>query len=664
MCALRYLAFFDGHASLSPLHVPPIPPFSYSCFPRVCDPGAGGSCGISVIDTPRERDREGGREEHTYAAAVATAFASSTQMSDFQEVLSPAQLAKHYEVLHFLTHHPNQPYALAQLDALLPRGVAVQRFPDEWFALIADGACWHRSIELHRPAAHGGKVDAADDAAAGRAQWSLVCARAAVTTLAELQRRLESPSTLLDPDSCVALHTDQIVIQPALVRKAVQMGLAYYFPDAYDKNEYRQFAAREDAAGDEGGGRAVAGQATAALRDALMRLDEAGESGGAGNATSGGASGSAHLLGRNRTYLLLPPGVAVHHRLLTRRGVPEQEAHSLPTRLRVGERVLLLFDNATAVRKLGRPNELRVEWTVTSVRLADTGDDGPTVRDRGAGRRMEALAATPVEPLRIRREVLAVRSAVPVNDVQGTNSSISSSASAAATSPMRPPAPVLVSNKVKMELEAVQPCTLKLILTVNGAENVLTIDVLDELIHLPGVLVRRDRALDSFALPEADLLPDPIVNPAPADEFPYESVLHAASSPRDENAPGGTSTAAAAAASSTDVASQPWAELVPLPWTQSPSPAVAALREVTFPVQDATVRAATRAVFSAQSLADEARLRSATERLRREADARAGLADGGKRRRRPPTRTNAILRNRHLLHYGLDFSIPFSKTRR
>ncbi|TPP49950.1 hypothetical protein CGC21_29580 [Leishmania donovani] len=519
-------------------------------------------------------------------------------MSEFQRILSPAQLTKHYEVLQFLSRHPNQPYTLAQLDSLLPRGVAVQRFPAEWFALVEDGACWHRSIELHRT--HSTATTASSPAssmptAEERARYVLLCARAVVNTLDELCARIESPSTLLDPEGCVALHTDQIVVSAALIRRAVHMGLVYYFPDTYDKSEFKQFGMRDASSsasggtaagpgpdggtGSGGGGsRTNIGQVTASLRESFLERDE--------------AYGGGNNVGGDRTYIALPPGVCVQHRLLTRRGVPEQEAHSLPTRFYVGERVLLLFDNLVAVKKLGLPNKLRVEWSLAGVRLKNTGDTGQATGEGGTSR-LEALAAAQPQPLRIRRENVAVR-----------NTSATTTSAA-----MDAPAPIFASTKVKVEIEAVQACTLKLILTVNGLENVLNLEVQESAVSLPGVLVLRDRHLDSFALPEKSILEDPIVNPSPSWRYPYESVLHAASSSSSGECSDDT------AAQWATAAAEPWTELVPLPWTQNPSPAVLALREATYPTQDVTVRAATRAVFSAQSLADEARLRQTKERM-------------------------------------------------
>ncbi|KAG5480352.1 hypothetical protein LSCM4_06118 [Leishmania orientalis] len=586
-------------------------------------------------------------------------------MSEFQQVLSPAQLTKHYELLQFLSRHPNQPYTLAQLDSLLPHGVAVQRFPKEWFSLIEDGACWHRSIELHRnysaTTAAQRMTDAAQkDAsvsppesssptAAELSQYVLLCARAEVNTLDELRARIESPSTMLDPEGCVALHTDQVVISAALIRRAMHMGLVHYFPDMYDKAEYKQFGMR-DASSSAGGdtaagsgpergtlsggavGRGNVGQATSSLLESFLERDEAFGGGG------------------DRAYIALPPGVCVQHRLLTRRGVPEQETHSLPTRFCVGERVLVLFDNLVAVTKLGLPNELRVEWSLAGVKLTDTGGASQTTGEGGTSR-LEALAAASRQPLRIRRENVAVRSTSAVATAWP------SAAAASAFGTMVAPPPTALATKVKVEIEAVQACTLKLILRVNGMENVLNLEVREEVVSLPGVLVLRDRHLDNFALPVKSTLADPLVNPSPSWQYPYESVLQAERSSLCGESGDDTEAQSLAAAS------EPWSELVPLPWTQNPSPTVLALREATFPARDATIRAATRAVFCAQSLADEARLRQTKERMRRDTDARAGSSGGGKRRRRQQLRSNAVLSNRHLLHFGLDFSIPFSKAR-
>lgn len=604
-------------------------------------------------------------------------------MSDFQYVLSPAQLTKHYEVIQFLTQHPNQEYTLAQLDTLLPHGVAVQRFPEEWFDLIEDGACWHRSIELRRPdpstnaSGRGGDGDVASgleaavastqSRAARRAAYRLLCLRSEIRTLDELRARLESPTTLLDADGCVALHTDQIIIAPELILRAQRTGLVYYFPDTYDKSEYRQFGIRDTVAATPADGekdsaslnsstsRANVGQATAALLDMFAHEEE--RSNGKAN-TSLLSRGSRH-----RTYISLPPGVRVRHQLLTRRGVPEQEDLCLPRKLYVGERLRLTFDNAVAVQKLHMKNKLQVQFRVAGVRASrlETSISG--------GVKTDVLLSEPPPPLQVRQETQAVRhaasAATPTASVaaraafsaagpsssppSGNNSSaVRGSEDVASPSVMGPPSPLLLSATTKVEIAALYACRLTLILTVNGVENVLAMEVMEESTSLPGVLILRDRQLDSFVLPQRDLLADPLVNPPLELHYPYQAILSNAASA----SPSAPDSAVAA------LENQPWSELVPLPWAQNPSPVVMSLREVTYPTQHATVQAATRAVFSAQSLADEARLRQTKDRLRREAERQAGA---GAKRRRVRYRSNMILSNRHLLHFGLDFSIPFSR---
>ncbi|KPA75375.1 hypothetical protein ABB37_08654 [Leptomonas pyrrhocoris] len=591
-------------------------------------------------------------------------------MSNFQYILSAAQLTKHYEVLQFLAQHPNQEYTLAQLDTLLPHGVAVQRFPEEWFHLVEEGACWHRSIELLRPAASSGSgdgdgptgsplpedsaVDASDQqrsralsvleasaaaahsTAARRAQYVLFCAKAEIHTLDELRARLESPSTLLDAEGCVALHTDQIIIAPELLRRAQRTGLVYFFPDVYDKNEFRQFGVKDTAAsssptardavgGNGGGARANAGQATSALLAAFTGEEESGKR----KLTNSSGSGSGS---RDRTYIALPPGIRVQHQLLTRRGVTEQEEYCLPTKLLVGERLRLLFDNLVAVKKLHLKNELQVQLSMAGVKVSK--GEGVAV-GAAAATRPDALSAEPPPPLRIRKETQAVRHAAIASPPPP---------------PMAPPPPLLVSTTTKVEMEALYACTLTLLLTVNGVENVLAVEVVAETATMPGVLILRDRQLDSFALPRKDTLMDPMVNPPMEFHYPFESVVQALSS----------STASAVGAEASAVENSSWSELVPLPWTQNPSPVVLSLREGSYPTQHSTVQAATRAVFSAQSLADEARLRQTKDRLRREAERREG-AGAGRKRRRMRYRDNMILSNRHLLHFGFDFSIPFAR---
>ncbi|KPI84951.1 hypothetical protein ABL78_5994 [Leptomonas seymouri] len=622
-------------------------------------------------------------------------------MSDFRYILSSAQLTKHYEVIQFLSQHPNEEYTLAQLDALLPHGVAVQRFPEEWFDFIEEGACWHRSIELRRPAASDGmpcalsletgEEDALDkerrvpsvletsaasaqSRAARRTQYILACVRSEIRTLDELRTRLESPSTLLDVDGCVALHTDQIIIAPELILRAQRCGLVYYFPDVYDKNEFRQFGVKETSAalptaadastggGGGGGSRANSGRATTALLDtaASQESRQGALNGGSGNG------------GRERVYIALPPGVRVQHQLLTRRGVPEQEDYCLPTKLYVGERLRLLFDNSVAVKKLRMKNEFQLQLSIAGVKPSKS---EKVTAGAAAATQPDALSTETPPPLRIRKETQVVRHSAAVSTPTtasftsvfspvaptGSMKNSNSGSPASPALPMGPPAPMLVSTTAKVEIEALYACTLTLILTVNGVESVLTVEVMEETTTMPGVLILRDRQLDSVALPPKDTLMDPIVSPPLELHYPFESIVPTSSSasslpPADSSVGGGEMTAAQREA----LQNGSWSELVPLPWTQNPSPVVLSLRECTYPTQHATVQAATRAVFSAQSLADEARLRQTKDRLKREAERRETTGAGGKRRR-IRYRDNMILSNRHLLHFGVDFSIPFAR---
>lgn len=542
-----------------------------------------------------------------------------TRMSEFKEILTSAQLIKHYELLHFLSHHPNERFTVAQLDSLLPHGVSLQRFPEEWYTLVGQGACWHRSVELHRDESYALAADGADFAStmAQRASYILCCVKPEIHTLEELSGRLESPSTLLDQEGCVALHTDEVLISPALLRQAQHCGLIYYFPDVYDKRDYRQYGPKLSGPALPGANRNDGTTGVTSLPSELV--NEPRE-----DLHSSGAHGGKSF------FLALPPGISLQHKLLTSRGVAEMDHHCLPLQLRVGERVLILIDNSIAVRKLNQANRLDVSCEQAGIKLAAASASTVPQESRGVG---FAGGPPPTPPLRIRREAVAVRLH------HGSAS----------------PQPQLVATKLKMEWEAVLPGTLKLIMTVNGMESVMLMEVLEVETTLPGVMIRRDRQPESLMLPDAFQVADAIVSPPPSQSYPFEAVHRVGkgsgslpSAPRPIAEPSATIT---------------WEELVPLPWWQNSSRFLLSVRDLTYPTSDATVKAATAAVFSAQSLAEEAALKKVKWQLQEGALRRDGAA-GGKKRRRTRFRPNQVLSNRHLLHLGMDFSIPFSAAKR
>ncbi|EKF30203.1 hypothetical protein MOQ_005991 [Trypanosoma cruzi marinkellei] len=270
-------------------------------------------------------------------------------MSELSEILNTAQIAKHYEVIQFLLSHANVEYTLTQLDFLIPRGASLQRFPEAWREYMGGGNCSNQCIEVFHRIVDTADVGVTDDRVVGKVQAKkelvLVCRRPELHHLEELERLLQSPAMVPDREGCVALHTNQVILQERLLKESQQRGLLYYFPDQYVKAyEHR-------------------------LAKGIRSLFKGGESLNAFlcNDEDDAVLGSDGTAGQ----LELPVDVVAQSMLYTRRGVPVRGKNSIPTCLHVGERALVIFDrvlspshdssmsvDAPAVRvSLGKPRK-------------------------------------------------------------------------------------------------------------------------------------------------------------------------------------------------------------------------------------------------------------------------------------------------------------------
>ncbi|ESL07122.1 hypothetical protein TRSC58_05195 [Trypanosoma rangeli SC58] len=354
-------------------------------------------------------------------------------MSELGDILNSAQVAKHYEAIQFLSSHANVEYTLAQLDFLIPRGASLQRFPDAWREYMEAGHCGNHCIEVyHRPVDAPGFSAAGGTAAIGmeaKTELVLVCRRPEVHSLEELARLLQSPAMLPDTDGCVAFHTDQVILRERLLKESQQRGLLYYFPDNYIKaREHRLVKGRR--------GFFSEGEAL----DAFLRSDE-----------SDAVLGSDGPMGR----LELPAGVVAQSMLYTRRGVPVRSKNSIPTRLNVGERALVVVERAAPPNHYSstpvNPPALRV-----SLGLA-TGNTGGVV------------------PLEVRVKVS--------QSLGGTPRSF-------------------------MDIRAQAKGKVTASLFVDDLETIVPVEVVDEVVSMPGVMIGRE-ALPALPVPEDICINDP-----------------------------------------------------------------------------------------------------------------------------------------------------------
>ncbi|CCW59813.1 unnamed protein product [Phytomonas sp. EM1] len=551
-------------------------------------------------------------------------------MSELKEILTQPQRIKHHELLQFLSSHPNVEYSIAQLDYLLPRGAALQRFPEEWFGLMARGACGNRNIELLIE-----NNESTPGPAPSRSSFSrplpdrafLICRRPELRSLTELQGLINTPGMIPDPEECVGLHTDQIILSKNLLRDSQRSGLAFYFSD--------KFIRREVIGGNGGGGDAVGGLSSSA------------------SATTESSLGQRQLLseisGVATAVVPLPLGIRIRYKLFTWRGIAVSDAHCLPIRLQLQERLLVTFDNENAVlRRIdGGKDGLQVRWRV----VVPSG----AVNHGGINPMTPSLGTT--DPLSIRAR--SITSERVVSAAPFTKSEIASTAlphhNAGARQTIR-------STKVQMDIEAVCAVSpFKLIFVVNGQECIVNMEVVDVDTTTPGVLIGREREPGSFSLPLPYRLMDPMVlgdgmTSARSDLTNAPAKDTNAVQPKGEDELHGTVSATASPSSPINVSGKATYGL--LPWWQNSSPLVLGVRDATYPSEEVVV-AATGIVYAKSALLHEAQLRAVRHLMRKKmADGGPGSTSGRQDRRR--VRRKPDLRNRHMLHFGLDASFPFS----
>eukprot|EP00796_Vickermania_ingenoplastis_P012944 gene12944-8800_t len=393
-------------------------------------------------------------------------------MSSLRNFLRPPQAAKHYELLHFLAQHPNLPYTLADLDERLPYGAAVSRFPPEWLEFMAAGECGNKNIELsyeprgstarQRRRREGAEPSGDTDETSGEEaeEVVLVCRRPEIQTLEELAVLLQPPAAQPDRDSCIGVHTDQIILSPALLQAAQRHGICYYLLDKDPSDRPLPPTNGPDA-------------------PALTLVEET--SGVVAPGSSGGLAlggGDLQSGGVPTAFLRLPPGITLSSRLFTRRGVVVNDKYGLPCQWWVGERLLLTLDNRAAAERLGMPPpssspapsapplDVKVLW------------GGLSEGRRGVARREGDGAAVPAA---IRRKVVVVEQA---------------------------PRPYM---RVLLDVEPLESGSFKLVLVINSEEFVVDVSIQNDTTALPGVLLGREQRPLSVDLPAELLLNDPLL---------------------------------------------------------------------------------------------------------------------------------------------------------
>nr|CCC89294.1 conserved hypothetical protein [Trypanosoma congolense IL3000] len=272
-------------------------------------------------------------------------------MSQLSEILNTAQLTKYYELIQFLSSHVNTEYTLAQLDYLLPRGASLQRFPAQWKEFMEDGRCNNQNIQVYRrpvqravatATTSAGDGAAAQDAA-GLEELVFICRRPEVKDQAQLATLLQSPVTMPDAEGCVALHTEQVIINEGILKSSQAQGLLYYFPDAYTKSREHIGSKSRRHIGLSG------------VSSGLFRGEDTEDDLGSG--TDG--------------KLNLPADVSAQFMHYTRRGVPLRGKNTFPMRFNVGERAMIILERSASpdsaspapkppvvVTSLGRPTGL------------------------------------------------------------------------------------------------------------------------------------------------------------------------------------------------------------------------------------------------------------------------------------------------------------------
>lgn len=309
-----------------------------------------------------------------------------------QQYLTPPQLTKHYEVLQFLRHHPNKEFSLAELDEHLPYGASVLRFPPEWIRFMEAGECGNKNVELlyrggptvEKDGRHikpHSLLDSATDEEEiedEEPEIILICRRPLIRTVHDLAALLEPPSSQLDRDACIGVHTDQVILAPGVLEEAQRQGVAFYFPSSgtagnssvdglfggYARPE--SYASRSTTGGGTSSWPRVKGVGSPAAKGPSTRTPSFGASPTSTTASptleeelqegwpesSDGAAADVVSGGIPMAFLRLPPGVLLRCRLYTVRGVAVEDQLGIPTRWQLGERLVLLLDNHRAVMEV------------------------------------------------------------------------------------------------------------------------------------------------------------------------------------------------------------------------------------------------------------------------------------------------------------------------
>lgn len=369
-------------------------------------------------------------------------------------ILSPSQLAKHYELLQFLASHPNEAFTAESLDSQhLPHGASVVKFPVEWVEFMEAGECGNKNIELTQRQRESGS--AADEEDEEDTEIVLMCRRPHITSLHDLASLLDPPSSQPDQYACIGVHTDQILISPELIQAAQDTGLAYYFPDCADP-PLRKFPR----SGTSGVSKSVG---SASMR---QEAEEALEDDGA-VATADVHSGGIPVL-----FLPLPSGVVLRSRVYTKRGIVVQDKYSLPVQWSVGERLILTFNNRSLVERAGAETA-----SLTSF----------SVRFEWGGTAAESLGSGPLSELGPPAIIRQQNTTVPART--GSKQ-----------------APVTL---VRVDIEPRLAGNFKLLLTVGvpgrSTEQAIDITIRAAECRLPGVLVGREKSPATFDIPPSIL---------------------------------------------------------------------------------------------------------------------------------------------------------------
>ncbi|KAG8345915.1 TFIIH basal transcription factor subunit [Trypanosoma vivax] len=482
-------------------------------------------------------------------------------MSRLSELLNTAQLTKYYELMQFLSSHVNTEYTLAQLDYLLPRGASLQRFPAPWVEFMINGHSGNQNIEMYyrpvcRPLESGG--DTVSMSSNGQEELVIICRRPEIKSLEELSRLLQSPATVPDVEDCVALHTDQVILDKVLLRQSQERGMLYYFPDQYAKSrELRNVRSK----------RSVSAHGTA--------LDGFVQSDGEAIPEEEDPEGRLNL----------PLNVNVHSMLYTHRGVPVRGRNKFPVRFGVGERALVVVERSS---------------------LDATNRDVGVATVNSASSEPLVTAKPPAVSISVGKFTSGGPGGEPPIEIR-----------------VRTSANPTISSRTFVDVRAQTKGKAVLSIHVDNRETIVSVEVLDECDSMPGVMIGREQ---QPVLP----LPDDI-------QISDLGVC------RHEKA----GNPAAPQAESGD--QKPSSRV--LSWWLNPSPLVLEVRDAALPDNE-MMTAASRAVWIPHCK-DEGALRQLRKSLQEKHS-----VESTRRVRRKRGR-NGDLRNSHMIHYGLDVSVPF-----